>query len=74
MTCTLDNKFKSALLPISIRPKPGFGIGIGPKPKIAKVSLYNVCSLKKDTKRSSVLLLGLVSFFTEQTLQVGPDS
>ena len=28
----------------------------------------NVCSVKKDTKHSSVLLLGLVSFFTEQTL------
>ena len=29
----------------------------------------NVCSVKKDTKCSSVLLLRLVSFFTEQTLR-----
>jgi hypothetical protein len=28
----------------------------------------NIRSVKKDTKRSSVLLLRLVSFFTERTL------
>ena len=33
----------------------------------------NVCSVKKDTKRNSVLLLGLVSFFTEQTLDGAPE-
>ena len=36
--------------------------------KIESMPGYNVRSVKKDTKRSSVLLLCLVSFFTEQTL------
>ena len=35
--------------------------------------ICNVCSVKKDTKRSSALLLGLVSFFTEQTLDGAPE-
>ena len=30
----------------------------------------NVCSVKKDTKLSIVLLLHLVSFFTERTLLI----
>ena len=40
------------------------------KERIIKVNcqIINVCSVKKDTKRSSLLLLRLVSFFTEQTL------
>ena len=31
--------------------------------------LFNICSVKKDTKHSSVLLLRFVSFFTERTLE-----
>ena len=36
--------------------------------------LINVCSVKKDIKRSSNTLLHLVSFFTEQTLLLRPMS
>ena len=31
---------------------------------------YNICSVKKDTKRSSNTVLCVVSFFTEQTLHI----
>ena len=41
--------------------------------KIESMPGYNVRSVKKDTKRSSVLLLRLVSFFTEQTLVLGTN-
>ena len=37
-------------------------------------SLHNVRVVKKDTKRSSVLLLNLVSFFTTRTLSEGIPS
>ena len=33
------------------------------------IKAHNVRSVKKDTKHISVLLLGLVSFFTERTLK-----
>ena len=34
----------------------------------------NVRSVKKDTKHSSVILLCLVSYFTERTLSIGENS
>jgi hypothetical protein len=36
---------------------------------LGQTILSNVCSVKKDTERSSVLLPDLVSFFMEQTLR-----
>ena len=35
---------------------------------IQKFTVYNVCSEKKYSKRSSVLLLRLLYFFSERTL------
>ena len=61
--------------------KDGFCSYFTPPPHLVKISsrklrhalsfsleCTNVCSVKKDTKHSSVLLLRLVSFFTEETL------